>query len=169
MVEGFEEETPPPPEGSMHINARGHRPLTSPFSRGRGSGLCVIGFNELSAVSYTFLQYIQCGSHFLPHCTHSSLSVCPLAITNHRCPARSVMHGHHSTTLYLHAAASTALHHSHICFNLFSSANLICVTPPSCFIISKIRFSHLIDHAEKDVIYSVLTILSKQLGDKHLY
>ncbi len=46
MVEGFEEEAPPPPERSMHINGRGHRPLTSPFSRGRGAGLCEIGFND---------------------------------------------------------------------------------------------------------------------------
>lgn len=46
MVEGFEEEAPPPPEGSMHINGKGHRPLTSPFSWGRGPGLCEIGFND---------------------------------------------------------------------------------------------------------------------------
>lgn len=30
----------------MHINGRGHRPLTCPFSRGRGTGLCEIGFND---------------------------------------------------------------------------------------------------------------------------
>lgn len=93
----------------MHINARGHRPLTSPFSRGRGSGLCVIGFNELSTVSYTFLQYIQCGSHFLPHCTHSSLSVCPLAITNHRRPERDAWTSQHypvSACSCLHCSSS---------------------------------------------------------------
>lgn len=36
----------PRPEGSMHINGRGHRPLTSPFSRGRGGRLCETGFND---------------------------------------------------------------------------------------------------------------------------
>lgn len=30
----------------MHINGRGHRPLTSPFSRGRGGCLCETGFND---------------------------------------------------------------------------------------------------------------------------
>lgn len=30
----------------MHINGRGHRPLTSPFSRGRGGRLCETGFND---------------------------------------------------------------------------------------------------------------------------
>lgn len=45
MVKGFEEEAPPPPEGSMHINGGGHRPLTSPFRWGRGTGLCGAGFN----------------------------------------------------------------------------------------------------------------------------
>lgn len=46
MVKGFEEEAPPPPEGSMHINGGGHRPLTSLFRWGRGSGLCGAGFND---------------------------------------------------------------------------------------------------------------------------
>lgn len=45
-LKDFEEEAPPPSEGSMHINARGHRPLTSPFNRGRGTGLCETGFND---------------------------------------------------------------------------------------------------------------------------
>lgn len=30
----------------MHINGRGHRPLTSPFSRGRDRRLCETGFND---------------------------------------------------------------------------------------------------------------------------
>ncbi|KAM3605102.1 uncharacterized protein V6R79_020781 [Siganus canaliculatus] len=48
----------------MHINGRGHRPLTSPFSRGKGAGLCVIGFND---------PIVNCVMHL--HTVHTVLPI----------------------------------------------------------------------------------------------
>lgn len=64
----------------MHINGRGHRPLTSPFSWGRGTGLCESGFNDpivdlchVPSYSMYSLSYIP------PHSVHMTptwLHVC---------------------------------------------------------------------------------------------
>ncbi len=85
MVEGFEEEAPPPSEGSMHINGRGHRPLTSPFRRGRGTGLCEIGFNDpivdcvmhLHTVHTVYLTFCSTLRTLHPHCMSLRWTVQP--------------------------------------------------------------------------------------------
>lgn len=64
----------------MHINGRGHRPLTSPFSWGRGTGLCESGFNDpivdlchVPSYSMYSLSYIS-----PPFCSHDTLAACLL-------------------------------------------------------------------------------------------
>ncbi|CAB1444365.1 unnamed protein product [Pleuronectes platessa] len=99
MVEGFEEEAPPPAEGSMHINARGHRPLTSPFSRGRGGALCENGFNDPIADCVIHTHTVDTGG----------LGFCSGSTASPRVPLTVCIQ-----------LPRFAPHHSHICFNLFS-------------------------------------------------
>ncbi len=149
----------------MHINGKGHRPLTSPFSRGRGAGLCEIGFNDpivnrvmhlhgVHTVCFTFYSTLRT---LHPYCAEPS---------NHKCEGWKRKTVAFYLTFCLHPAAlflSSSLPHlfepllpsfSIVLSLPCSSPGLICAFPPSFFHIFVEDFGHLKGLCRRIVTYN---------------